>query len=69
MIQLTTVGAVETALTDLCQNDIRMELAEMPQCKGRYVVKKGQKHFYVICESTLSKLSLLVKSIVLYLLT
>ena len=51
--QMTPVSAVKTALTDLCQNDICTELAEMPRCKGRYVVKKGQKHVYVVCESSL----------------
>ena len=43
--QLIPVSVVETALTDLCWNNIRMELAEMPQGKGRYVVKKGQNLF------------------------
>ena len=43
--QMTPISAVKTALTDLSQNDICTELAEMPQCKGRYVVKKGHIMF------------------------
>ena len=66
--QLIPVTGMETVLTDLYTHRVSRN-ATMPQFKDRYGAKKGQKHVYAICESSLSKLSLLVKSIVMYLLT
>ena len=34
MSQLTPISVVETALPDLCQNDIRKELTETPQMEN-----------------------------------
>ena len=66
--QLTSGTSVVPALTELYTHGVSRNVI-MPKGKGRYGIKKGQKHVYAICESSLSKLSLLVKSIVLYLLT